>query len=49
MCYFSIRKGLIFRWCKSIRNIRLGYKVCVKKIKRKKIFSIECLNLKVSY
>lgn len=48
-CYFSTRKGLIFRWCKSTRNTRLGYKVCVKKIKRKKTPSTECSNLKVSH
>lgn len=48
-CYLSTRKGLIFRWCKSTRNTRLGYKVCVKKIKRKKTPSTECSNLKVSH
>lgn len=35
-CYLSTRKGLIFRWCKSTRNTRLGYKVCVKKSKGRK-------------
>lgn len=40
-CYLSTRKGLIFRWCKSTRNTRLGYKVCVKKSKGRKPPALE--------
>lgn len=42
VCYLSTRKGFIFRWCKSTKNTRLGYKVCVKKSKAR--FDLEKKN-----
>lgn len=52
VCYLSTRKGFIVRWCKSTKNTRLGYKVCVKKSKarfdlEKKTPSTKCSNVKV--